>query len=126
MNYRTLSSHSTQFLVYSKVSMIDFETMKERRSFKQNPKIREKQQSAQEQKGREGRKSGDRGGAEGPGWREAGSSLHQCKKPRGVIGADRYLQNSRSSPLEHSLPMLPAVFEAYSAGAPPRTKEATK
>jgi hypothetical protein len=30
---------------------------------------------------------------------EAESSLHQCKKIRCVIGADRYLQNPRSCPL---------------------------
>jgi hypothetical protein len=58
-------------------STIDFEIMKERRSFKQNLKIRESGRSGTA--GRVGRLAiGE--GVEGPGGRGAGSSLHQCKK----------------------------------------------
>jgi hypothetical protein len=77
--------------------------MKERRSFKQNLKIRQSGRSSNRRRSGRSARAGRMvigRGAEGPGGPEAGSSVHQYKKTRGVIGEDPYLQNSWSSPLK--------------------------
>jgi hypothetical protein len=57
MNLRTLSHHPQNFWFIEKVSMIDFEIMKERRSFRQKLKLRESGRSGNRLKSGRARRS---------------------------------------------------------------------